>query len=387
MSVRLRTILLSLLAASVLGTAAGQAQTANSHQFLTLQFLHPLATNSNPEASASVRLSLLYGRSRNITALDLNGAVGVSSGDVSAFQATTLYNRVGGRFSGVGFTGGIQHLQTDGRGALVTLGTNYVEGNFAGLQMAGLLNLNHNHFAGAQISGLANLNDGAGTFLQLSSIANVNAGAFAGLQLSAFLNAANSNMGGGQLGLVNFADNLAGFQVGAVNLTRVFSGVQIGVLNFGRENSGTPIGLINMANDDRREWLFTATNLSLVNIGFRTVVNGWSSVVSFGRGDMQGDVEDSYFVGWHYGHLLLTRPSWELTLDAGFMHIIPPASDNPDENDRLHYALQARLLGDWKMNDNLGIIGSVGLSTVFDEYATDANSQTDALLTGGIVLY
>lgn len=387
MSARLTSFLVVALISATLMAPSAHAQTPAGHQFATLQLLHPVATSPNPEASASVRLSVLYGRSHAISALDLNGTVAVSSGDVSAFQATGLYNQVGGRFQGLGLTGGLQNLQSDGAGFLFSLGANHVGGNFVGLQAAGLLNLNRHHFAGAQISGLANLNDGQGTFLQLASIANINAGAFAGLQISTFLNAANSNMVGGQIGLMNFGDNLSGFQLGAVNLTRAFSGVQIGLLNFGRENSGTPIGLINMANDDRREWHFTASNLSLVNIGFRTVVNGWSSVVTFGRGDAQGDVENSYFLGWHYGHLLLSRPGRELTLDAGFMHIMPTKSGNPTDNDRLHYALQARLLGDWKLNDNLGIIGAVGLSTVFDEYATDAASQTDALISGGIVLY
>ena len=387
MNRRLQIILGTLLATLMLGPGAGQAQTPGSHHFASLQFLHPLATSPDPESSANVRLSILYGRSHSINGLDLHAGVGVTSGDVSAFQATGLYNQVGGRFQGLAMTGGLQNLQGDGVGFLFTLGANHVAGNFVGLQSAGLLNLNRSSFAGAQVSGLANLNDGAGTFLQLASIANVNAGAFAGLQLSAFMNAANSAMAGGQIGLLNFADNMHGFQVGAVNLTRVFDGVQFGVLNYGRDFTGTPIGLINMSNDDRREWHFTASNLSLLNVGFRTVLNGWSSVVSFGRGDVQGDVENSYFVGWHYGHLLLTRPNWELTFDVGFEHIIPTKSDNPDENDSLHYALQARLMGDWRMNENLGIIGAVGTSTIFDEYSTHATSKTDALFTGGIVLY
>ncbi|MDX2472740.1 MAG: hypothetical protein QNL91_03455 [Candidatus Krumholzibacteria bacterium] len=387
MNLRLRTILGTLWAILIFGTGTVLAQTPGSRQPVSLQFLHPVATSPDPESSANVRLSVIYGRSRHINGLDLNGGVGVTSGDVSAFQATGLYNGVGGRFQGLGLTGGLQHLRGDGVGFLFTLGANYTEGNFVGVQSAGLLNLGRSHFAGAQISGLANLNDGSGTFLQLASGANVNAGAFAGLQISAFMNAANSTIAGGQIGLLNFADNMHGFQVGAINLTRVFDGVQVGILNCGRDFTGTPIGLINMSNDDRREWHFTASNLSLVNVGFRTVLNGWSSIVSFGHGDAQGDVKSSYFLGWHYGHLLLTRPNWELTFDLGYEHIIPTKSDNPDENDNLHFALQARLMGDWRVKDHLGIIGAVGTSTVFDEYTTHATSKTDALITGGIVLY
>ncbi len=387
MNLRLRTIMMMLLVTLALSAGSALAQTPGSHHFVSLQFLHPAATSPNPESSANIRLSVLYGRSHMINGLDLNLGVGVASGDITGLQATGLYNQVGGRFDGLGLTGGLQHLRHDGSGLLFSLGANHVEGNFIGVQTAGLVNLSRNHFAGAQISGLANLNDGAGTFLQLASVANINAGAFAGLQLSTFLNSANSAIGGGQVALLNFADTMNGFQVGVVNLGREFHGLQVGILNYSKEFSGTPIGLINMADDNRREWQFTASNLSLLNIGFRTVLNGWSSVVSFGRGDMQGDVDNSWFVGWHYGHLLLTRPSWELTFDVGYQHIIPEKSDDPNDNDRLHYALQARLLGDWKVADHLGILGAVGVSTVFDEYYLRADSKTDALFTGGIVLY
>lgn len=387
MNLRQHMIMAIIAGALTLSASVGTAQTPGSHHFASLQFLHPVATSPDPESSTNLRLSVLYGRSRAITGMDISAGVGVTSGDVHAWQITGLYNQVGGRFQGLGFTGGLQHLKGDGSGFLFSLGANYMESNFVGVQTAGLLNLTRGSFAGAQISGLANLNDGAGTFLQLASVANINAGPFAGLQMSAFLNSANGPIGGGQIALLNFADNMQGFQVGLINLGREFHGLQIGALNYNKEFSGTPIGLINMANDNRREWLFTASNLSLLNIGFRTVLNDWSSVLSFGRGDMQGDVENSWFLGWHYGHLLLTRPGWELTFDVGYQHIIPTKSDTPSENDRLHYALQARLLGDWKVKDHLGIIGSVGLSTVFDEYATDANSKTDALFTGGIVLY
>ena len=371
----------------VCAALADPAAAATGHHPVSLQFLHPLGTSPDPATTTNFRLSVLFGRSGGVSGLDLNAGAAATDGDLSALQLTGLYNRVGGNFRGLGLTGGVQHLRRSGSGLLFTAGANYIEGSFVGVQTAGLLNLNRTHFAGAQISGLANLNDGEGTFLQLASVANINAGAFAGLQISAFLNAANSAMAGGQVAVVNFADALNGFQVGAVNLTRDFDGVQFGLLNYGRNVEGTPVGLINMSNDDRREWLFNAGNFPVLQVGFRTVVNGWSSIVSFGEGDSKGDVKKSYFLGWNYGHILLTRPDWELTLDAGFAHIIPTATDDPAKDDRLHYALQARLLGDWKLKEHLGIVGAVGLVADFDHYSTHASSQTDALFSGGIVLY
>ena len=175
-------------------------------------------------------------------------------------------------------------------------------------------------------------------------------------------------------------------QFGAVNLTRVFNGVQVGVLNFSRENNGTPIGLVNLSDDSRREWLFSANTLSLANVGFRSVTNGWTSVVSIGAGDNKGDVKESYFMSWHYGHQIIKRSKWSLALDAGFVHIIPTKSDDPLKNDSLHYALEARLLGDWHLSESIGIFATAGLSSVYDHYSTNAPNQTDALFAGGIVL-
>ena len=366
---------------------AAQPDYDSPHHFASLQLLHPIATSPNPETTTNFRLSIFYGRSGAIHGLDLNAVAGVTSGDVTALQLTGLYTRTGGIFRGMAFTGGISHLKSGGAGFQVSGLANYDEDVFAGLQMAGLFNYTSRGFAGAQVSAVMNLNDGGGTFLQASSVANVNAGPFAGAQVAAFLNAANAQMGGGQLALVNFAENLNGIQLGFLNLANEFHGLQIGFINLNNEFSGTPIGLINMDDHSRKEWMFYASNLSLLNIGFRTVLNKWSSVLSAGYGDVQGDVEASLFLGWNFGRVIPLTKRWDLTIDLGYQHIMPKVSNNPDENDRLHYSLQARALGDFHLNDSLGFVGSVGSSTVFSEYKSGADNETDLLFSAGIVLY
>ncbi len=357
------------------------------HHFASLQLLHPIATSPNPETTTNFRLSIFYGRSGAIHGIDLNAIAGVTSGDLTALQLTGLYSSTRGIFRGVSFTGGLSHLKTGGAGFQISGLANYDEDAFAGLQMAGLLNYTSRGFAGAQVSAVMNLNDGGGTFLQASSVANVNAGPFAGAQVAVFLNAANSQMGGGQLALVNFAESLNGIQLGFLNLAHEFQGLQIGVLNLNNEFSGTPIGLINMDNHSRKEWMFYGSNLSLANIGFRTVLNKWSSVLAAGYGDVQGDVDASLFLGWNFGRVIPLTKRWDLTIDLGYQHIIPQPSNNPAENDRLHYSLQARALGEFHLNDSLGIVGAVGSSTVFSDYSSGAENETDLLFSAGIVLY
>jgi len=369
----------------VCATPAVAESSDNAHTF-SLQLFHPVATPRDAEASAAVRLSLLYGRSHSVSTLDLNAGVAINSGDTHGLQFTGLYNQVGGRFKGIGFTGGMQHLHGNGSGLLFTLGLNRVEGSFNGFQFAGLLNHTVSGFAGGQVSGLANLNDGAGSFLQLASVANINAGYFGGLQVSAFLNATMEVATGAQVALFNFADVMHGFQLGVVNMSRNFNGLQVGVLNFSRENNGTPIGLVNLADGSRREWLFSTNSLSLANVGFRSVVNRWTSVVSVGAGDRKSDIKESYFLSWHFGYVMLEREKWDVSFDVGFVHIIPTLSTNPVENDKLHYALEARLVADRQLNDNVGLFIAAGVSTVYDNYRANASKQTDALFAGGIVL-
>jgi len=366
---------------------AAQPNPDSPHHFASLQLLHPIATSPDPETTTNLRLSIFYGRSGAIHGIDLNAVAGVTSGDVTALQLTGFYASTGGIFRGMSLTGGLSRLKSGGAGFQFSGLANYDEDVFAGLQMAGLLNYTSRGFAGAQISSIMNLNDGGGTFLQASSVANVNAGPFAGAQLAVFLNAANAKMGGGQLALVNFAESLNGFQLGILNLANEFTGLQIGALNISNEFSGMPIGLVNMDDNSRKEWMFYGSNLSLANIGFRTVLNKWSSVLSAGYGDVQGDVEASLFLGWNFGRNISLTERWDLTIDLGYQHIMPKVSNNPDENDRLHYSLQARALGEFHLNDSLGIVGAVGSSTVFSEYTSGAENETDLLFSAGIVLY
>jgi hypothetical protein len=56
-------------------------------------------------------------------------------------------------------------------------------------------------------------------------------------------------------------------------------------------------------------------------------------------------------------------------------------------NTDLHYAFQGRLLAEYLMSDRTKIFGGVGISTVFDEYSSEAASETDPLFILGLSLY
>jgi hypothetical protein len=376
-----------LLALFLAAPCTSFARKLPPHQFASLQFLHPVATSPDPDTATNFRLSALYGRSGRVKGLDLNAVAGVASGDVTGLQFSGIYSGNRRGFSGVSGTFGVNHLQGGGSGVQAAFLANYDEDAFAGLQLAGVLNYTDHGFAGVQLSGVMNLNDRAGSFAQIGTVANVNAGPFAGVQIAGFLNAATNSASGAQLAIVNFAENMSGFQVGVFNTGTRFHGLKVGLVNTGLEVTGTTVGLVNMDRTSRREWVFYASNTSLYNIGFRTVLNRWSSIVSTGYFDVQGDIEKTWFLAWNFGRNIPLNDRGELTVDLGLQHIIPQKSTDPAENDRLQYALQVRALGEYRLNDGWGLFGAVGSSTRYAEYASDAPSETEFHFSAGVVLY
>jgi hypothetical protein len=369
----------------VLAVPAVPAADNPSHA-VSLQFLHPIATSPDPETDASVRLSLLYGRSARVKILDLNLVAAATSGDVSGIQATGAYSGVGGDLRGVALTGGVHLVQEDMVGVQWSGLVSWSRGAVSGVQFGGFLSVADRGLKGAQISGMLNQNDGPGSFLQLATVANVNGGDFRGAQLAGLFNFAGEEFGGFQLGVLNFADTAGGAQVGAINLTREMSGLQLGVVNASRELSGVPVGMVNLSDDDHDNWMFYASNLSIANVGFRTDVNGWVSSLSVGVGDAHGSQSRTLNVAWNYGRRLLGSPGKSLNLDVGWVHIIPEATDDPAKNDRLHGAFQGRLTGDLPVGERLGIWAAVGFSSIIEEYKDDAPSESEVLLAGGVVL-
>jgi hypothetical protein len=129
------------------------------------------------------------------------------------------------------------------------------------------------------------------------------------------------------------------------------------------------------------------STLAAVSTGVRTTVNGFHSMLTAGWGDLQGDVENSAFLAWHYGRGWRLADRWHLLADAGFVHIMPEKSNDPEKNDRLHYALQARLLAEMRIDREVSAFVGGGLSFVWDEYSSDASQETEPLIVAGFSLF
>jgi len=261
---------------------------------------------------------------------------------------------------------------------------------FAGIQFAGSLNYTRSGFSGAQFSGLVNLNDGYGKYLQISPIANVNVKTFEGVQLAVLMNFAGDETSGSQISILNYAVQLKGAQFGLVNMVDEISGLQFGVVNISHNIEGMPVGLVNLSDDGRINAMAYGSNLSLYNVGARTVVNQWSSIVSLGYTDQSSSdqkASKSGFLGWHFGRVFQVSRKSGLTLDTGYLHIIPQNYDNADIKDDQHFAIQIRLLAEYRPGKTVGLFGGGGLSTIFSEFTTHAQSETEVHLFGGISLF
>ncbi len=379
-------ILVSLLVVMLVCTGLAYAAHPPHHPG-SLQLFHPIATSPDPETSTNVRLSLFYGRSGHIHGLDASAVASITGGDFTGLQLTGLYSGVKGSFKGVSFNFGVQNHLAPATGVQFTGLANFHQDFFAGAQFAGSLNYTRKGFVGAQFSGLMNLNDGYGGYLQVSSIANVNVKAFGGLQLAAIMNFAGEETFGSQIAILNYSGQMEGAQIGLVNIAEEMSGLQFGVVNISKRFEGLPLGVVNISDDSTLQGMAYGSNLSLYNIGARTVVNKWSSIVSLGYTDQTSDAPNSGFLGWHFGRQFPLGEKATLTLDAGYLHIIPQDYDDPAINDNQHFAMQMRLFADYRLGKTVALVAGGGFSTIFSEYTTHARSQTEGHVFGGISLF
>lgn len=150
------------------------------------------------------RLSLLWGKQRDIYGLDI-GAIG----------NITEQEFVGTSISGI-------FNSTNGSTTVL------------GVQLAGITNVNTNKtdVFGIQIAGIVNSNKA------VSKIA--------GLQVSIANLSPHTDIYGLQVGIYNTALNVNGLQVGIVNVTDSLHGLQIGLLNFHRKGFFTVSPIINI---------------------------------------------------------------------------------------------------------------------------------------------
>lgn len=377
---RRKTIPLIVAVVIALVATAGAAP----HHPVSVHLLHPLSTSPDPATSTGTRLSLLWGWSRSVSTLDLGLVATGTEGDVRGFQVAGAYAGVGGDFSGLGYTWGLHRVGGGVGGVQFGAVAAWAEGAVRGVQYGTLLGYAGGGFRGAQISAFVTINDGSGRWAQLGTVANATVGDFTGAQFSSIFNFTGGRMAGAQFAFFNHAAELSGAQVGVVNMADRASGLQLGAINVAREMDGVPVGLVILAGNGEREVVAYATNVSLINVGWRTGVAGWRSTVAGGWYEVAADQTSAGSLSWHFGRRLWGDPHRRLGLDVGLVHLIPRNAGR-SEGERLHPSWQIRLTADAMVSARWGLHGAVGLASVSAAYDEEAEVRGKVLLAAGVV--
>lgn len=384
----MRLALLALVAAVCAHAAIpASARAAEGKAPVVLSLVYPISTNKNPDVSTGFELSVFHGRIGSLHGLGVNGAVSLVGRDVKGVQWNGLYSQVGGEARGIQATGLVNYVE--GKvGALQIAGlANVDRADFGGFQYAWLFNLVGGGLSGFQGSSLVNIAERGGKGAQFSGFANSSGGDFGGVQLASGFNFVSGRSTGLQLAGVNMAVEAQGVQIGLANFGRRSTGLQLGVFNSGGDQSGVPVGMVNLANDGSVEWIAYGSNLSAFNIGVKTSIRRFYSMLTAGLPDVQGDVSKALILTWNYGYAIPVNQKTSLGIDAGFAHYIPEKVDDPNENDRLHFALQGRALIERTLSPKWrGFVGA-GIAQIYSEYSDAATSETEPLFFGGLAIH
>lgn len=382
---RATVVLLVLAAAAACGLSPAAARAAS--QGVYLSFFHPVAVGGGPDASANAAFSLLYGEIGEVHGFGLAlGASRVSRAD--GLLLSGLYSQAQEEFVGAAVTGVLNYFEGDGRGAQLAGIANFHRGEWSGLQMATFVNFSSEGTHGAQVSGLFNLNDGETWALQISGFGNGTAGELRGAQVAGGYNFAIGDVHGAQVALLNAAGDVEGAQLGLANFSREMRGLTVGLVNSTQMHHGVPIGAVNLSRRNGSvDLALYGSSLSLVNAGVRTSVNRFTSVLALGYGDPEGDVDVTAVLSWHPGYEFWRRGPWSATAELGFLHYMPEASSDPDENDRLHFALEARAQLERRFSDRLAAFLGAGVGRWYDRYDGDPQGRTKAAFHGGVAIF
>jgi hypothetical protein len=135
------------------------------------------------------------------------------------------------------------------------------------------------------------------------------------------------------------------------------------------------------------DWVTYASNIAAVSTGVRTIYRRFYSFLALGVGDLQDNRSDTAFLSWHYGYAIPIGNKYKIGLDAGYVHIMPSSSSDPEVNTRAQFAIQGRVIAEVKFSDRFKLFGGGGISGRFSAYSSRNTSTADPLVMLGISLY
>lgn len=217
---------------------------------------------------------------REVQGLQIGGVFNYVEGGMQGVQTSGIFNLSKGAVMGLQYSGiinlsgnvyGMQgtNLSNVARNlyGIQISGVSNIASNVYGCQVGGIFNFVNGKLFGAQIAGLGNMAWGGKSAVQVAGLFNYSAKAQ--FQISSFLNMAQY-VDGAQLGLFNAANReLNGCQIGVLNRTSNLKGTQIGLINSANKANGLLLGLVNVVDS------INGISLGLINIVKR---NGYNRI-------------------------------------------------------------------------------------------------------------
>lgn len=196
-------------------------------------------------------INIIGGYNLGVRKLEAGAVFNVNRGDVSHVQLAGVFNAVNGSVKGF-----------QGAGTI-----NLVRDSVDGVQMSGALNVNLGGMKGPQFAGVLNVNGKESRGAQFAGVLNVQVQDYVGPQFAGVLNVATHSIEGAQIaGILNYATRVKGTQVGLINISDSIQGV--------------PVGLLSFVNRGYHKIEFSADEIFLTNLAFRTGVRQFYNIFS-----------------------------------------------------------------------------------------------------------
>lgn len=375
---------------------------------LNFSLWYPISFNHSKNDSVNVNISLIYTNVKSINGLSLNIGSSVIQKDLNGVQLNGGFSRVKGDFNGINISGAINSIDGQSKGISIAGLVNLGLDNLYGFQIAGAYNFAFGNMLGTQIAGFFNVVGGDAKYFQFATANNVG-GSFSGLQFAEIFNFTARTVKGLQFGIANIAGDLKGMQYGTgnvalnsakgvqfgiFNFAYVQHGLQVGIINFSKEQKGMPFGLINLATENGNvSWINYASNMNLINTGLKFSANNFFSILELGWYHWNSIKKSTSGVnGFHYGYNFKINNRFTLAPDLGFIGILQKLADDiSDDVDPTTYefsfALQSRLILQYKLFPNIKLISGIGLNRIYDVYKERSIKKVRLLLLAGISLF
>lgn len=368
---------LRLLLALLPATAHAEPSTP-----VALSLFHPVSTNQAP-VRVNLGLGLFYSEVGAVRGVDVTLIASRTRGDVHGLHGAGVWSRIDGNFTGGMLVPGVSWVKGRSTGVVLALAGTVHGGDTKGVFLTGALDVIGGSMSGVMLTGAANVVDENASGVVLSAFGNIVGRDFRGFALASGYNYVGGRAIGVQFGGVNFAEQALGWQFGLANFARDNRGLQLGFYNHAEHQGGVPVGMVNVASNGIVEGVAYTSNLAPIHAGVRTEVHHISSMLTLGGWDQVGDVEDSAILTWNLGAGVHVTKAIELIADFGLAHYMPKHTSDPDDNDRLHPATQARGLVRVSLGHRIRVIAGGGSSRVYEAYEDNPASEFHSLWLAG----